>query len=219
MKNPPCFWDFGASSITGWASGGSEVWNTQANTVVFIFSWMQKTNRTAGSLLLESNVHPKDEKMLPYPAWAEKETMAGSCGRAHPALQQRIYTGLAPGEKEDAHGSTQPAWKQWDPVTVKEAERSTAPLPRWSFHTWRLFYLRLQNSWCSHWRLFLLTLPHFSTHEETLYSCVALALSKHHLTMSSHEFHQHVRWDVLVHSSSRYFFLSHECQLLQTGNV
>lgn len=83
---------------------------------------MEKTNRTASSLLLESNAH-LEEETLSCPAWAENSMMAGSCGRGRPALQQQIYLGLALREEGDARGSVQPACKQTsEAFTTKEGK-------------------------------------------------------------------------------------------------
>lgn len=95
---------------------------------------MQKTNRTAGSLLLESNVHLEEETLCP--AWAENSMMAGSCGRGHPALQQQVYLGLALREEGDARGSVQHACKQTSKAfTTKEGKLKGAK-PKYQAANW-----------------------------------------------------------------------------------
>lgn len=94
---------------------------------------MQKTNRTAGSLLLESNVHLEEETC---PAWAENSMMAGSCGRGHPALQQQVYLGLALREEGDAHSSVQPACKQTSEAFTMTKGKLKGAKPKYQAANW-----------------------------------------------------------------------------------
>ena len=84
---------------------------------------MQKTNRTAGCLLLESDVHP-DEEMLGRRSWqGAMEEAVQLCSSESSRDWQLGRSG--------AHGSIQPAWEQSRETLThrREAGGSEAQMP------------------------------------------------------------------------------------------